>query len=426
MTWLDRLVFSRSELEPPLSFWWWSGLAIISAVVKDNIWLHRQIYNLYPNIYVMFHADSGLKKGPPVAMAAKYVSTVNNTRVIAGRSSIQGILKDMSQAKTTPGGKIPTTDASVFICSSELSSSIVEDKVATSILTDLYDRQYRVGEWRSLLKMESFKLNNPTVTMLTATNEAHSNDFFAKKDIQGGYFARTFIIYEHTENRSNSLILPLKNPPNDEESINYLKALGKLKGSFLPLGMAEKCEGYEEFWTDPLSGESGYLSKAGLIYQQWYYDFKASMKNQFNKDETGTMNRFGDSVLKVAMLLSLAEKPELIITERAMDESIRKCEFLLGNVRQTTLGAKGTSLNTPLKVKIIMELLGRENQQISHQMLLKKIWMHYKDINEITELMASFEQAGMIRIEMNGNHIIYKMTENQVEEYKRFFAGKTK
>lgn len=429
MTWLEEVVYTRNELEPPINFWWWSGLATISAVVKDNVWLHRQIYNLYPNIYVMFHADSGLKKGPPVAMAAKFVSAVNNTEVIVGRSSIQGILKQMGQSglsKTKPGGKIVGGSASVFICSSELTSSLVEDKVATSILTDLFDRQYRVGEWRSLLKMESFKLNNPTVTMLTATNDAHASDFFAKKDIQGGYFARTFIIYEHKENRINSLLLPLKFPPNDEKNIDYLKCLSKLRGEFKPLGSATESDYFNRKWVDPLNGEQGWLTNAGLKYQQWYYDFKESMKNQFNKDETGTMNRFGDSVLKVAMLLSLSEKPELEISETAMEEAIRKCEKLLGNVRQTTMGSKGMALNSPLKAKIIMELLGRENNQISQQMLVKKIWMHYSDIKELTDVMAGFELAGMIKIETNGNQIIYKMTDSQVVEYRRFFEGKNK
>src|SRR5688572_29014359 len=124
----------------------------------------------------MLHAESGLKKGPPVSMAGRLVSTINNTKVIQGRSSIQGILEELGTAQTVPGGKI-TSQSTAFICSSELSSSIVDDPVAAKILTDLYDRQYRFGDWASLLKMENFKLNNPTITMLTATNEAMSEDF---------------------------------------------------------------------------------------------------------------------------------------------------------------------------------------------------------------------------------------------------------
>jgi hypothetical protein len=213
MNWLNLISEQHAELESPKSFWYWSAIAAISAVVKDQVWMDRQIYSLYPNIYVMLHAESGLKKGPPISMARQLVKPVNNTRIISGRSSIQGILKELGTAYTLPGGKVQSKSVA-FICSSELSSSIVDDKVATKILTDLYDRQYNVGEWRSLLKMETFNLKDPTITMLTATNEAMSEDFFTRSAIQGGYFARTFIVYEKESAISNSLIYPLVNPPN--------------------------------------------------------------------------------------------------------------------------------------------------------------------------------------------------------------------
>ena len=77
MTWLEKLLSQHSELESPMNFWLWGGLAAISAVVKDNVWMDRQIYNLYPNIYVMYHAESGLKKGPPISMAKQLVKAVN-------------------------------------------------------------------------------------------------------------------------------------------------------------------------------------------------------------------------------------------------------------------------------------------------------------------------------------------------------------
>jgi len=425
MTWIEQIVSSRKELEAPISFWYWSALASISAVVKDQIWIDRQIYKLYPNIYVMFHAESGLKKGAPVAMASKFVSAVNNTRVIVGRSSIQGILKDMGQSRTVKGGK-PVQDSSVFICSSELTSSIVEDKVAADILTDLYDRQWRVGEWRSLLKMETFKLNNPTVTMLTATNEAHSSDFFAKKDVQGGYFARTFIIYEQKENRVNSLLRRLRNPPDDTVSIDYLKELSKIKGEFKPLCQEEESDEYKIKLIDPDTNQVDYFSETGAEYEEWYINFKQGLKTQFNKDETGTTGRFGDSVLKVAMLISLAQGTNLEITKEAMQEAIRVCEQLIGNVRQATYGARGLSDTSPFKAKLIMELLNRDNHTITRAMLAKKMWMHFHDMKELDEIMISFEESGMLTSEVMGANTVYRMTENQLEEYKRFFSGKVR
>lgn len=426
MNWLQELTDQHSELESPKSFWYWSAIAAISAVVKDNIWLDRaEVFKTYPNIFVMLHAESGLKKGPPVAMAKQLVSAVNNTRIISGRSSIQGILKKLGSGETQPGGKIPMKSVA-FICSSELSSSIIEDKVATKILTDLYDRQYNFGEWASLLKMEEFTLKDPTVTMLTATNEAMSEDFFTKSAIQGGYFARTFIIYEKEGKVNNSLIFPLANPPNYKLSADYLKQLAALKGEFAPLAnrASEKTDYYRYHKTK--FGRDVWFSEVGLMYDDWYETFKENIKLSETKDETGTMNRFGDSVLKIAMILSLAQHPKLELTPEAMGEAITECEKLLGNVRKTTLGKQGISQAALLKTMIIMELLNREPHQVSRTMLMKKMWSHYETATEFDDIMQGFDASGLIVTASVGNQILYTMPETQVKEMKEFMAGKTK
>lgn len=422
MAWLQEIVKQHEELESPVSFWYWSAIAALSAVLKDQVWLNRQIYNLYPNIYVMLHAESGLKKGPPISMAKQLVKPVNNTRIISGRSSIQGILKDLGTAFTQPGGKVVSKSVA-FICSSELSSSIVEDGVATKILTDLYDRQYNVGEWRSLLKMESFELKDPTITMLTATNEAMSEDFFTRSAIQGGYFARTFIVYEKESQVSNSLIYPLSHPPNYTSSADYLKVVAKLNGEFHPIAGADKTDEFR--YKKRKHGREVWFNEVGIIYDDWYENFKELVKTS-ERDETGTLNRFGDSVLKVAMLLSLAEHPKLVLTSEAMNDAIVESEKLLGNVRKTTMGRHGISQSAILKTTIILELLNRETHQVTRTVLMKKMWQHYESSQEFDDIMQSFDASGMIVTSSVGNQILYTMPSNQVDELKVYMAGKSK
>lgn len=424
MSWLDETIKGYEEFESPLSFYYWSALASISAIVKDNIWLPRAgLYNLYPNIYVMLHADSGLKKGPPVSMARQLVETVNNTRTISGRSSIQGILKEMGTARTQPGGKVVAT-STAFICSSELTSSLVDDPVAVKILTDLYDRNYNIGNWRSLLKMESFTLKDPVITMLTATNEAMSEDFFTKTAIQGGYFARTFIIHETKRNRINSLLVPPTTKPDLKDLAIYLKQLSALKGPMVSLGSREKTESHTEARKDMYSGDCYYYTPAGILYQEWYESFSRQIDDSDMRDDTGTMNRFGDSVLKVAILLSLARSPSLEICADAMEESIKRCESLIASVRKVTLGKRGMSKDSPLKASIIKELLSRENRQVSRQMLLKKMWMHYSTPQEFDDIMLGFDHADLIKTRNIGNSIIFIIEPDKVRELEQFLDGK--
>jgi hypothetical protein len=407
--WLDELVLQHSELESPKSFWMWSGLAAISAVIKDNVWLNRAgAYKLYPNIYVILHADSGLKKGPPISLAKDLVKSVNNTRVISGRSSIQGILKKLGTAYTVPGGKVINKSVG-FVCASELSSALVEDMAALTILTDLYDRQYNEGEWESLLKMENFQLKDPTVSLLGGINDAHAEVFFGKKDIQGGFLARTFIVYEKEEQTINPLVRRMTHTPDRESLIRYLKEVAQLQG---PL--------------NEMVDDNNNPTPVGKYYEEWYYDFKKQVRQMGVKDETGTLNRFGDSVLKVAILLSLAEEPKLEISLSAMENAITIGERLIGNIRQTTMGKRGTSTSAQLKAMIIKELLERENHTVSRVVLMKKMWLHYSDSNEFDNLMQSFDAARLIKTESIGNQIVYKMPEGQARELQEFLAGKVR
>jgi hypothetical protein len=422
VNWIDEIVSLHSEFESPLNFWRWAALTAISAVVKDNVYLAQGMFNLYPNIYVMFHADSGLKKGPPVSMAKKLVMEVGNTKVISGRSSIQGILRKLGSSESRPGGTIDK-GSSAFICSSELSSSIVEDKAATDILTDLYDRSYNDKDWGSLLKSEEFALKAPVVTMLTATNEAHSASFFERKDVAGGFFARTFIIYENEENRSNSLLVPPERAIDYKLASSYLRDLSKLKGQFQPLGARHESEFHIYSKINPYTHQTEWFTKAGLIYENWYEQFKKDLKHV--KDSTGTLNRFGSSVLKVGMILSLGESPSLRITEDSMNRAIEMCQKLIGNARQVSAGkVDGIPNDVERKKILIKELYTRENQSISRAQLLKKYYMH-GTIQEWDEVIIAFREAEFITTEkINDTHLMLKMTTVTYEGLKAKFAGK--
>lgn len=398
MSWLKEITEQHAELESPASFWYWSALAAVSAVLKDSVYLDKFLYKLYPNIYVMLHAESGIKKGPPISMAKQLVREVNNTRIFSGRASIQGILKKLGESETKPGGVILKKSVG-FICSSELTSSIVEDKVATKILTDLYDRQYNEGDWGSLLKMEEFTLRDPTVAMLTASNEAMSDDFFTQSAITGGYFARTFIIYENKRHTINSLMYELKTTIDYKKSATYLKELAKLTGQF---AMDDEARAY---------------------FDNWYRKFRDLTDSSQIRDPTGTLNRFDDSVLKVAMLVALGHAPELHIKIEHIKEAIEHCEKLVGNVRKTTFGTGSKNIWAPLKAMILRELVTRPQHLITWPQLNEKYWMHANK-TEMREIMESFNESGAVRPIMIGSIMAYEMTPDQVMKYERFFAGK--
>lgn len=403
MKWLNELIRMHSDMESPRSFFLWSGLATISAVVKDNVWMDRGgKYNLYPNIYVMLYADSGMKKGTPVALAKNLVKAVNNTNIITGRASIQGILKRMGTGRTSPGGKV-TTKSVAFYAASEFTSSLVADPAALDILTDLYDRHYNPDEWESLLKMEDFKLKDPCLSMLVATNEAHFEDFVANKDMKGGFIGRMFVIAESEVSHLNSLWKKSAVIFDKDKLVVYLKEVSTLAGEI----------GWEN-------------DEVGMYYDRWYQEFYTHVKKEKIKDPTGTINRFGDSILKIAMLLSMSDSLDKLIHMEHIVTAIEMGEKLIGSMRKSTTQMKGSTTNSQLKNIILNELYERRGSPITRQILMKKTYLHYRDAEEFDAVMTSFKEAGYCSIEPMGANTLYAITNGQLIEFDNYYKGKNK
>src|SRR5215204_1926685 len=111
MTWIGKLLESTAASESPRKYWYWAGLTAISAVVNNKVYLDKFLYKLYPNVYVLLVGKSGIRKGPPVSLSKQLVRAVNNTRVIAGRITIQAAISKLRAAMTQENGGPPITDA---------------------------------------------------------------------------------------------------------------------------------------------------------------------------------------------------------------------------------------------------------------------------------------------------------------------------
>lgn len=376
------------EAETPRSFIMWAGLSAISAIKKRDVWLDKYLYKLTPNIYVLLVAKSGLRKTFAVNQIAKpLVESIGNTRIISGRNSIQGILRELGTSRTTEKGGPPLTDATAALFSGEFSNLVINDPSSLTILTDLYDSHYN-PEWENTLKESRDKLKNISLTMLGATNPEHFKDRISDIDIQGGFIARTLIIME----REKACINPLTEPPKIRFDINelipYLQELAKLKGEFK--------------WTNP----------AKSSFEKWYRDFSSKAR----EDKTGTAERLNDHVLKVAMLLSLARDTSLELHNTDMEMAIDLCTEFTTNSRIITDGT-GKSQFSRQTSKVLDILLTTPGNRISRKRLLGLI---YGDLSatELDYVLNTLTEMDAITTIRRDNETFYVMKAEKIAQYE--------
>lgn len=406
--WIDLLVTECQHVETPQSWLWWSFLSCISAAAGNNYYLTTLKGDLVykPNLYIMLLGESGLGKGFPINRAKLLVSKASVTRVIAGRSSIQAIVQELSRTKTVEG-KAPIGDSRGYIINGELSTAIIQDPDSLTILTDLYDGHYN-PEWTNLLKGDGAeKLKNPYITALFGSSPAHFYDSIPQANIEGGYIGRNLIIYEEKRSQDVDLLDDDKAAVEDNKFdtilvpkyVPHLEAISKKKGQLIPTDDARN------------------------LFNTWRKKWRASQ----TYDKTGFLNRVPDHVLKVSMCLALSEWDfGGNIEQYQIEEAIQKVTSLVYSNKRTTEG-RGLDPLAVAKKLVLDYLLAAENQTMSRKQLL---WKGYGNYNAFTldQISDDLLEMGWIRrvkigVGANMDWEIHLAGE-PLESYKKYILSK--
>lgn len=345
-------------------------------------------YVLYPNLYVFLAARSGLRKGLPVDVARKLVERSKTTKVIAGRGSIQGIINDLSQADIKENGLLEK-NASGFIVSGEFSQAILDDDDAMTILTNLYDGHFN-DEFKNMLKSGHETLRNPYITLLAGSAPAHFQRFFTKRELEGGFLARTLMIYETKRANVNALVKKVQKPIDYDGLAKYLHELGKIKG--------------EVVWSD----------EAGDIFEDWYNKFEEP-----EEDATGTANRIHDTIIKVAMLLSVSESFELIIHPHHIREAMTVCFECQVNTNRVIM--KSGDHPQAGQTKLILDaFLKAENYELRRTKILSRFWGSIDSL-DLDRIIDTLRQANAIEEPRRIVHdTVYKLKDEIVAQYLNY------
>lgn len=327
----------------------------------------------------MLLGDSGLGKGYPINLAKRLVTKAEVTRVIAGRSSIQAIVQELSRTKTKEG-KAPITDSRGYIINGELSTAIIADPDSLTILTDLYDGHYNV-EWVNLLKGDGAeKLKNPYITALFGSSPAHFYDSIPDVNIQGGYIGRNLIVYE--EKRSQDVDL-------------------------LDMGEIQEGDKFDDYITpryvphlNKIHSKSGQLKpsdEARTLFNSWRREWRGKQ----TYDKTGFLNRVPDHILKVSMCLSLAETDfDGEISQLHIETAIEKVTQLVYASKKTTDG-RGIDPLAAITKAVLDILIAAEGNQLTRKGLL---WRLYGTANSFTldQVLENLVEMQWIRKEKVG------------------------
>jgi hypothetical protein len=280
-------------VEPPGRFHLWTALVILSATLARKVYKPRGLFTLYPNLYVGLIGPTGIGKSTAAEIGVNHFGETiksSGSEVMTGKITswyLYDWFGQMSQG---------SNPAVALIFSSELKTLLGDLNKAelVAMLTDIYgcpeDREYRT-KTHDIIRLQEVYLN-----LLVCSTPEWLTLGISADDISGGFTGRFIYVCEEKTERS----FPF---PEDFYGATEIKEAKEVL-----------VEDLARIAT--LEGPVIFTDEAVAKYTMWYSD---RMKELTEERLIGYYSRKRDHMMKVAMLLSVAEGDSLVVTEGHLD-----------------------------------------------------------------------------------------------------------
>lgn len=378
------------DLESPTSFLEWGAISCISAVLRNNVFFKfpNRLETIYPNTYILLVADSAIvRKSPPMNITASLLREINNTKIMAGQASMQGVLKILGN---TEQGK-PKGGSGIMIAK-ELDAFFVKDPSTIGLLTNLYD--FHPFFDKELSTQDIPPIKDVCLSLFAGSNEIMMRGLFDQTATEGGLLGRCFLIIENQKRLSNSGFEDNAEIIEDEHwnpVRKMLRDISQVKG--------------------PLTFED----PARKLYNDWYH----SLHQKDLHTKTGYEGRIHTHVLKLATIFA-ASKPGFrskndtpaTITVEDVELAINKVGGLLPNYKKITLGT-GKSPISIAQGQIATKLLNAKDHHMTYRDILNDL---FGDVDKETleKVMDNLVAADLVVIKSKNGMPGYKATDKLV------------
>jgi hypothetical protein len=297
--------FTKSH-EGPALFHTWTSLFMLAAAVRRKVWFDQVHFKIYPNLYIVFISPPGRgKKSSSAEIGIDILKELGDIRLSSESVTREALIKDLAGSSSTymtPEG-IPVTHCSLSIFSSEWSVFLGHknsgNEPMIALLTDLFGCPNR---WTYRTKLSGTDtLENVFLNKLACTTFDYLASSLPMDAIGGGLTSRVIFVVEFKKRQKAPLLEDLVRP-EDIALREFLKQ--DLEHVSL------------------IQGKMTFSPEAKQMYIDWYNSLDED--NPPIKDERffGYFERKPTHVIKVAMLMSIAESDSRIIEVHHLAEAL--------------------------------------------------------------------------------------------------------
>lgn len=407
-----RIYSSGDECNP--EFHLWSGFVALSACCGPRLWLDMHKFNVNPNLYVVLVGRPGIKKTTAMNAAAKICRKIGDIPIVPPSSTRQAMADWLANEKgpcmkkfTLPGNRpAQYTRASIF--ASELVNLVETGGDARgfiSMLTEIYDPQPNFDGHTIGRGVKSIPY--PYITMLGCMTPEITGNLIRENALSGGFSRRCLFVYS---DKNGPPVPRPQTTPEQNEAEKRLILRGK---------QVQQLTGAFEF------SPEGYNA-----YEQWYLKNKAESDRESSQAVVNFLESKATLCLKVAMLLSLSQRDNLIIDSEEMELAVHLVSDIQRHIN-TVFAGTGRNPHAPT-ITGIQSYINLKCSSPPHYVNVKKVigeFFKHAAEDEIRKILSSLALVepptiGLLKVKFSGAvaqpaEIVFPM--DQLENVKKSF-----
>lgn len=363
-----------------------SALSVLSAVLERKVWLDRGYFTLYPNTYFIIVGDPGTKKTSSANIAVDLLKEISDMCLLEECLTPASLIDTLSNSEryfTYDKKQVP--HSTVYAYAPEL-ATFLEDiggGTLTTLLTAFYDSGPSDPNmpWTKKTKGGGLiEIKAPQLSILGCTTKEWLVRALPLDAIGGGFTSRILFCVVDAIPEPKAYPEPA-DPTLKQKLITTLKHIHTLTG--------------------PIKE----TKRAREVYKEWYDSFMINELPQVPDERfKGYAARKGDHIIKLAILFSVAERDDLILTEKDYGKAV----VFLRTLEQSmfkAFGSKGKNVYAE-DIERLYRQIPFEPKTITYKELLLMNWRHTNMI-EFKAVLETLFQAGAIGSETKGKDTFY-------------------
>jgi Protein of unknown function (DUF3987) len=361
--WVQAYLTYTAESESPEEFHKWVAISVIAGALRRRVFFPMGYFNLYANQYIVMVGPPGrCKKSTAMRIGRTILGAVPGLKFTTDSVTRERLIQDLTQAQEDG-------HSSMTAYSSELATLLTSSGMdMVAFLTDIYDSP---NEWAHQTKMGGTnKITSPYLNLIAATTP----DWIAKAmpmDTVGiGLTSRIVFVYQDTP---------------------------RIKDPF-PVLSAEQIAMQEYLLHDlnhiaTLGGEFSLTPEAKSYYSEWYKS-RLEQPNPTGDDRlNGYFERKPMHTLKLAMVVSAAQKNDLRLTQDDIEVSLALLTEVEGKMKKVFANVGKNPLSADMDA--VAAAVAAEPQGISHGELIGR-FKHSLRKDELAEVLDLLMTQGML------------------------------